>query len=841
MSNGPEGGRRRVRARLVLALAGAAVAAAAVPLSARAGSPAVTLNVALEYAASGSASSVAWTPLQVTLTNNGPDFGGAVEIAVTGSANPQACVSYLKSQFCGSGASTASYIDRIPVQLAAGTTKRFVVDIAASANAPHARLLDASGNVVDQIGVSSTASYSGSVQDAVAVVSDDPSALDSVAGIRLPDGQQPAVSHITPATLPETLAPLEGFLAVIVDDAATGSLDTAQRSALAAYVSTGGTLVIAATDRFQDTTSGLPAALVPATLSGLSQISTLPTTTAILGTSEPLVPLQIGILRPRAGATVPLADAGNPIEVDSAVDQGDVTVLALDADSGQAATWVGTLALLRHVLVTAEQRAAPAGTPAALAIDGNLLAELQDIPGLFVPSAAVLGIVIGVYVLLIAPLTFVVLWRRRHAALAWLLVPAVAVTTTAVMMATGLGTAGHDAALNVVRIVTVDPATGTARVQTLAALFSQHGGSRLIQLGAPTDATGLAGVETGSGDVVILPGQNSALVEDAGPATTHGFDAETTIPYAGAGIHASLAGAHMTVTGAITNLLGIDILDSAVQIPESGWSNSGALAAGSSASISQTINPSRSASQGCLGCSLFPASSGASSRVRAGEIISAIEDGPYTGIGYAVPAPVPATPAAQTQTQAAFVGVVQGPLAGLPAIDAGGIPITEMDAIVIPLQVGRAAGDTTTQVASLVDVTGSTASTSAFFGNLVLAGSESAIYSAPVGGGTYAALNIVESASSAGCSNVAPASGPAICNAGGPIAGGAVTISVFDPASATWTPLAIHTLASGVGASVDGPPQYVLPDGSILIRMTGQSGGITLTPPLVTPVPGSGS
>ncbi len=408
-------------------------------------------------------------------------------------------------------------------------------------------------------------------------------------------------------------------------------------------------------------------------------------------------------------------------------------------------------------------------------------------------------------------------------------------------MATGLGTAGHDAALNVVRIVTVDPATGTARVQTLAALFSQHGGSRLIQLGAPTDASGLAGVETGSGDVVILPGQNSALVEDAGPATTHGFDAETTIPYAGAGIHASLAGAHMTVTGAITNLLGIDILDSAVQIPDSGWSNSGALAAGSSASISQTINPSRGASQGCVGCSLFPALSGASAKVRAGEIISAIEDGPYTGIGYAVPAPVPATPAAQPQTQAAFVGVVQGPLAGLPAIDAGGIPITEMDAIVIPLRVGRAAGDTTTRVASLVDVTGSTPSTSAFFGNLVLAGSESAIYSAPVGGGTYATLNIVESASSAGCSNVAPASGPAICNAGGPLAGGAVTISVFDPASAACTPLATHTLASGVGATVDGPPQYMLPDGSILIRMTGQSGGITLTPPLVTPVPGSGS
>ncbi len=270
MSNGPEGGRRRSRARLVVALAIAAVAGLAAPLSARAGSSSVTLKVALEYADSDSVSSSTWTPLLVTLTNSGPDFSGTVEINVTGSGNVQRCVSLGKGTFCGSGGSTASYLDRIPVQLAAGTTKRYVIDIAASTTPPHARLLDAHGNVVDQTVVSSTASFSGTVQDAVAVVSDDPSALDSVGGIRLPDGQQPVVVHIAPATLPETVAPLEGFLAVIIDDATTGSLDTAQRNALAAYVSTGGTIVIAATDRFQDTTSGLPAALVPATMSGLS-------------------------------------------------------------------------------------------------------------------------------------------------------------------------------------------------------------------------------------------------------------------------------------------------------------------------------------------------------------------------------------------------------------------------------------------------------------------------------------------------------------------------------------------------------------------------------------------
>jgi hypothetical protein len=58
-----EGGQRRTR--LVAAFATAAVVGLAVPVSARAGPPAVTLDVTLEYAAAGSVSSAAWTPLQV--------------------------------------------------------------------------------------------------------------------------------------------------------------------------------------------------------------------------------------------------------------------------------------------------------------------------------------------------------------------------------------------------------------------------------------------------------------------------------------------------------------------------------------------------------------------------------------------------------------------------------------------------------------------------------------------------------------------------------------------------------------------------------------------------------
>ena len=414
--------------------------------------------------------------------------------------------------------------------------------------------------------------------------------------------------------------------------------------------------------------------------------------------------------------------------------------------------------------------------------------------------------------------------------------------STAVMMATGLGTAGHDAALNIVRVVTVDPQTGTARVQTLAALFSQHGGSRLIQLGASGDAMGLSGVQTGSGGVVVLPGQDSVLVEDAGPATTQGFDSEATIPYSTAVVNASLAAAHMRVQGTVTNALGANMLASAVLIPEVGWTSTGPLAVGGSAPINHAVNPA--SGQNCTGCGSSGPAYGADPSVRAAEIVNAIEDGANGGNfggGFPIPA-IPGIPGTlgngQAMSDGVFVGVVQGQLPGLSSINAGGIPVTEMDAIVVPFHVGRASGDTTTQVASLVDVTGATSSTSAILGNVILTGTETAVYRAPVGSGPYATLKVaeVESTQAAGCFGP-----PGACGTGSTPSSTAVTVSLFDPTTATWTVLATQAATSGVDAQIADPLRYLLPDGSILLRVTAQSGGIILTPPQVTPVTGIAS
>jgi hypothetical protein len=68
-----------------------------------------------------------------------------------------------------------------------------------------------------------------------------------------------------------------------------------------------------------------------------------------------------------------------------------------------------------------------------------------------------------------------------------------------------------------------------------------------------------------------------------------------------------------------------------------------------------------------------------------------------------------------------------------------------------------------------------------------------------------------------------------------------ITIAVFDPTTAKWIPLTTTALPAGVGATVDAPQHYLLSDGSILLRMTAGSSGVTLTPPLVTPVDGPAS
>lgn len=850
-----EGGWLRALTAGTVAAAIAALASTVAPVVVHA-QGALSLRVDPAPVSQPNPPSGSWVSLVATISNAGADFSGTLEITGGTAGSPSGCRYGPNFVSCGGGvpsSSGQSMTYRTPVDIAAGATQHIPLTINAAAAAPRALLLDRTRTAVAQAEVRISSPYNGGPRGAtVAVVADRAGTLDAIGGLRLPGGQQPVVVDLRPADLPAAAAVLDDFLAVIIDGAGTGSLSAGQRRALGGYVAGGGTLVLAATARWADTVGGLADVLVPATAEGTVTLPDLPASSAILGIPEPGAPVQLIRLQPGSGAVVSLSDHGIPVEVDRRVDQGRVVVLAVDPAAAGAVPWEGRTALLRHVLVAAQQAPAAVGTPASLR-NGQLTGVLDQVPGLQLPSPGLLGVVIILYILVAGPVAFIALGRARRRSLVWAVVPALAVVTTGLIVTTGLGSAGHDAVVNLVRVVTVDPASGTARVETFGSIYLQHGGTREVHLGgdpllAAYPASG------GGGSTVLLPTQGSVRIEDAAPTTLHSFVAESVVPYGRPLVSGALLLANHQASGLLTNRTGTTLLRTAVVAgPGGSWAELGAVAPGGSLTIHVSADPSvTSLGTGVPGCMMptigYPAAGGASlPDTLASALLASASNG------------VCGSPTFSSRDQLpAMMAVTHGPLPGLPAVDTRGMQVTETDAVIVPLQVTRTQGDATAVLSTLVDMTDPT--TAATYGATPpLQTGGRGVYAADLGGGTWSRLTVSSLSScwtkvpcaypagSSGQPAPVPSCPPSVACAqpvpapflpslaGGPSATAPASVEAFDRVGLVWRPLLVVSSGASWSAALPDPQRYVATDGVVLLRVSA-SAGATVAPPLVLPV-----
>lgn len=780
-----------------------------------------------------------WVPLVATITNSGANFRGTLVI-VTQAGSPARCVG--PAAACvppGPVASSAAETDdRIPVNLAAGTRKQFVVDAVMGQDGAHGSLLDSSGNAVVTAS-DSAATYSGRAPDAVAVISDDPSALDSAGSIRLPDGSQPQVIHLMSADLPSSDAPLNGLFAVIFDGATTAGLSTAQRRALVAYAARGGTVLTVAGPRWRDTVAGLPTALVPAGAGAAQPVATLTTLQTMLGVAAPTRPLDVAALSPAPGAAVVLADSGLPIEVSARVGAGRAVVLAVDPSSAAAEAWPGGAAMLRSVLAAAWSASA-GSVPDAMASVGAAAPVVQLVPVAEPLSTGLLGIFIVLYVLFTGPLVFFVLWRRRRIDRTWVVVPAIAVATTAVVLALGL-TGSSGAVVNVARTVVAEPASGIASVETYAGVFLQHGGSHTITLSGASATGAMPQLEANSGAVSIerdASGDTIVAVDGAAPSELRGAVSESDVAGV-APIHIVATRNGTVLSGSLTNRTGTPLIDVQIVFPGTpAQPIGGDLAPQQSVPFSVTV-PATTTGVPCAGaCTVVnPTTLGSSPRQRAASLADSVASA--------------LTQRRRTSNTAYVVAASEQPLAGLPALDGGGAPVYEVDSVIEPIDAGAGAGS----VGTLVDIeqptpTGAT-------GQLILAPGGRAVFALPVGHGASGSASVqfaatgptplkpVPCAVGVGCvqPTCPPTSSCVFCATGAPATCmQAAQVEVFDAQQQRWQPLSAAAGANGQASfAVPSVGSLLMPDGSLVVRVDAPNGAFLQQPPSITLTGGAGA
>jgi hypothetical protein len=386
-----------------------------------------------------------WMPVTVDITNHGADIEGNLEIQGSNSFAAKG----------GPPGGTAVY--QVPLSLAAGASKHFQAYVSEDFPGTIDARVVQGGRIVASQQASVSTTISGLL---VGVLSDESSALDVAATIH-PGGVAPTVVHLATSDLSDSALVLRAFDVLAIDDFSTDTLTDGQRNALVDYVMQGGTLLLGTGGSWHKTLAGLPSAVVPMQVSG----------SAVLGTSNGLGGLtgvEVATGTVAAAATTWLADGNRPLLIEQQGGAGLVAMATFDWAQGPVATWSGTPALLRQVVVrstygninnpyaTSSLTLNKGGVTNSVASRGGSLSQaLGNVPALDLPAWWLIGGLVLVYVLLVGPANYFILRAMGRRALAWVTVPVIALVASGGAYGASVITKGTSVLANEIAIVHV--------------------------------------------------------------------------------------------------------------------------------------------------------------------------------------------------------------------------------------------------------------------------------------------------------------------------------------------------------------------------------------------------
>jgi hypothetical protein len=576
-------GRRSVTRALVVLAAAAIAFCASTVSSLAAGSP-LSLSVQVGY--HNHLKVGQWMPVAVDITNNGPDFEGTLEVQ--------------PSFGSGGGPPIGATVYQAPVSLASGATKHFRTYVSQDfPGAIEVRVVQG-GRVVARQEAASTNTFSGLM---IGVLSDVPTTLDTLGSIQ-PGGTQPLVVHLGAADLPDFVPVLRAFDVIAVDDFASDTLTSGQKTALGDYVVQGGSLLLGTGGAWRKTLAGIPAGLVPMQVTGTAILSSV----AALNTS-PSTEVATGTLSP--GATPWLAQGGVPLIVEAPAGKGMVSLATFDWNAysigGKSIVLRQTLVRLTYGSLSNPASTGPmvaklgAGTTVSVATKGGALGQaLGAVPALDLPAWWLIGGLVFAYVLLVGPVNYFVLRAIGRRALAWITVPTIALVASAGAYGTSVATKGTSVLANEVSVIHVEPGSQHAYQEEYTGIIAPTRGDYDVAIGNTRTLVspiyyyngnfsdpnfGAMRVNTTSSDVA-LPGMTAF--------TLRGFANEGTMANApNVTGQAQLVGGQLT--GAIKNASSLEFTDGVV-ISGSSYQKLGGLGPGATASFS--LQPSTASSFG---------------------------------------------------------------------------------------------------------------------------------------------------------------------------------------------------------------------------------------------------
>jgi hypothetical protein len=464
---------------LILALAHGAVAASNQP---------VPIQMRVDVGYGGNYRAEAWVPVRVTLTNAGTTVTGTV--SVTNSEQSSAAAAYNRTAFSRS------------LVLPGATSKETTLYVPGAdlGQSVEVSFISASRTLARQV---ATASQIPGATLFVGVLSQNVAAFVQLKGLggSLADVQALVTPLDNRSLDPQALA-LANLDAIVVENFDTGTLAPDQVAAVESWVRGGGTLILLGGPTAQATLGGLPSALVPVRPGRSDLLKRVPSLDRfgsslpagdLLAADGPAVDARVLLDSSRvavAGAST--APIRNPLVIERQVGLGSVIYSAIDPTLQPVSSWRG-LPQYWTLLVSPARVAAATLTTRLAGIETSSSAATinSEVSSVAPPSVTLYEVLLGLYVLVLVPLNFVILYRFRRRDWSWATLPALAMIILVGVFVTAYYGRGRDLRTTIVNVAYLTAGTNTAAMQSYVGMVSPSSGDLSItpsdskMLGAP--------------------------------------------------------------------------------------------------------------------------------------------------------------------------------------------------------------------------------------------------------------------------------------------------------------------------------------------------------------------
>ncbi|MDF2835933.1 MAG: class glutamine amidotransferase-like protein [Paenibacillus sp.] len=264
----------------------------------------------------------------------------------------------------------------------------------------------------------------------IGVVSRDPDTFNFMPQLNQ-RGYDIIVHPLQPDDLPEESQLLDSFDTLVINDTATGDWSETRVSAIKDWVTRGGTLVLAGGAGYEQTAEAF-ADIAPIDAAGTQQLSGAPALAAA-GGEELALPggLAISTGEAKRGSPV-IVEGGVPLAITAEQGFGDVVYAAFDPSLEPLASWSGSAMLWAKLLSTSlaplSQINLGSGYGGGYMNGYWQLNNILDLfPSIKQPAFMLLIGMLAIYILVIAPILYILLSKADRREWAWWLIPVLSI------------------------------------------------------------------------------------------------------------------------------------------------------------------------------------------------------------------------------------------------------------------------------------------------------------------------------------------------------------------------------------------------------------------------------